>query len=208
MTQDHGYKLYRPKIFNLRNIAILAVIGGLLWYSQVYNNPTKNRELLTQAQQTILPQIRVVNAQMIAAALQQSDAVTFIFVYNSKNILSRYYFNQANKIAGRFSDEGLRTFAISTDADARELAVFLLQKDKLNFVPLILSPGQESLLSPVLSRALRSSGSSFNGEVPYFAAIGKRGISREFSMSFVRMYNLEDFINDQYRSDKYFQQVN
>ena len=110
--------------YYLKRVAFisLAIWGGM--HTIKYASGYYDADVKANAQTYVLPNIITVDAKGVEAFLKQPGNVTIIFIYSSRSLLSRWYFDNFNAMAGKYAKQGVRTLYLSVDGDINGLANF------------------------------------------------------------------------------------
>ena len=150
----------------------------------------------TRARTIIQPSIVEVDANSVEQFLRQPHQVTLIFIYSSRSAISRWYFEDFNKMAQKYSQLGVRIMYLSLDDDVTDLADFLATQGNLYFTPLHMG-GKEASLFPDMIGKL--GGDPFGGVLPYMGIMNQVQHMRDFSQSIIRTGKIEEVLDQTLR---------
>lgn len=183
----------RWAFYTLRMLVFYAVLLVVLWQAyrlaEQHVLPTPDPGL----SQAIQSSFTEVSAESVRRFLAVPGVQTLIFVYDSNTLLTRWYFNDFNALAGRYAPLGVRILFLAADEDRVALANYLAsRKEPLAFTPLVVNP-QELLLIQGLMKELGAD--TFYDTVPYMAVINKSLFLRDLSPTSFRPGKLGDILD-------------
>lgn len=176
-----------------------ALIAAVIWggmHLVKYFGDYYDANVRAVAQQNILPNIITVDAKGVEEFLNQKGNVTIIYIYSSRSIMSRWYFDNFNKMAGAYAKLGVRTLFLSVDDDINSLANFLATQGPLYFTPLYMTPKEKTQFIGIIARL---GGDPFGGALPYMGILNQQQFLRDFSLAIVRTGKIEAWLQQSIR---------
>ena len=149
-----------------------------------------------RAQNVILPQIVEVDTKGVTTFLKEPHNVTLLFIYSSRSLLSRWYFNDFNKMALKYAPQGVRILYISVDDDVKDLAEYLSSQRDIYFTPLHMSRKEAELYPDMIGQL---GGDPFGGALPYMGIMSQVVHLRDFSQSIARTGKIEETLDQTLR---------
>lgn len=172
----------------LKIAAVLTVVlVARSWYMNSYDAAIEAR-----AVNVIYPQMQQVGWQGVESFMKASGQRTVVFVYSSQSIISRWYFDDFNKIAADYAAYGVRPLFISVDESATDLARYLASKGNLYFVPYYMPPSESRYIRDVMARA---GGDFFAGALPFMATVDHVMFMRSYSIGMMRTGKVREILN-------------
>lgn len=177
--------------YYLRRSALIAVVIWAGMHFVRYAGNYYDANIKTAAQNTILPSIITVDAKGVSDFLKQPNQVTLIFIYSSRSMLSRWYFDNFNKMAAKYTPKGVRILFISVDGDINSLANFLATQGQLYFTPLYMLPSDQDKWMDGVGQL---GGDPFGGALPYMGIMNQQKFLRDFSQGILRTGKIDEAI--------------
>lgn len=172
-------------------MAAWVVVQVISYLSLHYSAETEAR-----GQNIILPQIQEVNVKGVTPFLKQPGATTLIFIYSSRSMLCRWYFDDFNKMAAKYAPQGVRILYISVDDDVRDLADFLGSQGDLYFTPFHMGRPDSELFPDMIGQL---GGDPFGGALPYMGIMNGVNHLRDFSQAMIRTGKIQDVLDQTLR---------
>lgn len=186
MGRRTRFTYYYIKKFTLIALVIWGATHVLRYGGDYYDANVK-----AVAQQNILPTIVTVDAKGVEGFLNEKGNVTIIYIYKSRSLMSRWYFDNFNEMAAKYSKVGVRTLFLSVDKDINSLANFLATQGQLNFVPLYMTPKESEDFIGIIARL---GGDPFGGALPYMGILNQQMFLRDFSLAIVRTGKIDAWV--------------
>ena len=177
---------YYCKRFVLFGLVVWGGMHVIKYASNYYDANVK-----ATAETYVLPNIVTVDAKSVEAFLRESGKVTIIFIYSSRSVMSRWYFDRFNTMAGNYTKMGVRTLFLSVDKDIKSLSYFLATQGQLNFTPLYIQPREAEEFINIVARL---GGDPFGGALPYMGVLNQQLFLRDFSQAIIRTGKIDAWI--------------
>lgn len=182
--------------YYIKKFALIAFViwGGM--HVTRYAGDYYDANVQAVAQQAILPNIVTVDAKGVEEFLNEKGNITIIYIYSSRSLLSRWYFDNFNAMAAKYSKAGVRILFLSVDDDINSLANFLATQGQLYFTPLYMIPQDKEKFIGIISRL---DGDPFGGALPYMGVLNQQKFLRDFSLAIVRTGKIDAWIQQSIR---------
>lgn len=170
-------------------------IGGLImvaWVTKSYYFNSYDAAIEQRAASVIYPQIQQVSWQGVEQFLKTPAVRTVIFIYSSDSLISRWYFDDFNKIAAEYNAYGVRPLFISIDDNPVDLAKYLASKGNLYFAPYYMPPDESRYIRDVIGRV---GGDFMAGALPYMGTMDHVMFLRSYSIAIVRTGKIREILN-------------
>lgn len=179
--------------YYFKRFLLFAALAWVAFYIYSYLGLHYDAEVEARSKNVMLPQIVEVDLKGVEPYLKQTPNVTLVFIYSSRSLLCRWYFDDFNKMAAKYTSKGVRILYISVDHDVKDLADYLSTKGDIYFTPLHMS-NQDAELYPDMIGKL--GGDPFGGALPYMGIMNQSLHLRDFPQGMVRTGKIEQVLDE------------
>jgi hypothetical protein len=182
--------------YYFKRLLLFAALGWVLFYAISYLGLHYDEEVEARSKNVMLPQIVEVDLKGVEPFLKEPRVTTLIFIYSTRSLLCRWYFDDFNKIAAKYAPKGVRILYISVDSDVKNLADYLSTRGDIYFTPLHMS-GRDAELYPDMIGQL--GGDPFGGALPYMGIMNASLHLRDFPQGLLRTGKIEEVLDEALR---------